>query len=156
MFDVDHDDGDISWPDFFCMSFVTGLLDQLCDELMKASEGKKPETPLLGMPRKETVNENFKRDCAKAAIQRKTRDGKLRFPSFRVNYINSVVESGTDLKTIMTLARHGSAQMSMETYAKPKPDRLRAAAESANSRLEEILGDETYCTDTARRKVSSK
>ena len=70
-----------------------------------------------------------------------------------MNYINAVVESGGDLKTIMTLARHGSAQMSMETYAKPKPERLRAAVEAEG--LEEAIS-ESPCHTFVKQAVGSE
>ncbi len=95
------------------------------------------------MPQAETVSENFKRDLAKARIRRETDEGKATFRSLRVNYINAVVESGSDLKTIMTLARHGSAQMSMETYAKPKPERLRAAVEAVAEGVERAIAEKS-------------
>ena len=110
---------------------------ELSQELLTLSKGKLPDDPLLDMPKKETVNENFQRDCANAGICRETDEGKATFHSFRENYINGVVDAGSDLTTIMTLARHGSAQMSMEKYAKPKEPRLRAAAEAVAAHLKQ-------------------
>ncbi len=120
---------------------------RLSRELCALAEEKEAGAPLLGMPKAETVSENFKRDCAKARIRRLTDDGKATFHSLRVNYVNAAVESGSDLKTIMTLARHGSAQMSMETYAKPKPERLRAAVEAIS---------EAECCASAARAVGAE
>jgi len=105
---------------------------------------------LLRMPRKETANENYQRDCAKAGIRRVTSEGKATFHSFRVNYINAVVESGSDLKTIMTLARHGSAQMSMEVYAKPEPERLRSAAEAVSRGVQGAIDAASCCASVAQ------
>jgi len=102
------------------------------------------------------VSENFRRDCAKAGIKRITREGKATFHSFRVNFINAVVESGSDLKTIMTLARHGSAQMSLETYAKPNPKRLRAAVEAVSKRIKEAVEVSPCCAYVAQAVAGSK
>jgi len=121
------------------------ISQDLADELHEWSKDRGAGEPLLRMPRKETTNENFQRDCAKAGIRRITDDGKATFHSFRVNYINAVVESGCDLKTIMTLARHGSAQMSMEVYAKPKPERLRAAVDAVAAKLAEAHARDACC-----------
>ena len=41
----------------------------------------------------------------------------------------------------MTLARHGSAQMSMETYAKPKPERLRSAVEAVAEGVQRAIAE---------------
>ena len=112
---------------------------ELAAELQETAKTKGPDMPLLAMPTKATANENFRRDLKKARIKHITDAGKATFHSFRKNYINSVVSSGSDLKTIMTLARHGSAQMSMETYAKAKPERLRAATEAVSEELERAI-----------------
>jgi len=119
-------------------------------QMQELAKGREPEAPLLSMPKAETVSENFGRDCARARITRETDEGKATFHSLRVNYINAIVESGSDLKTIMTLARHGSAQMSMETYAKPKPERLRAAVEAVSEGVERAVSGEACCTYVAR------
>ncbi|MHC4248998.1 MAG: hypothetical protein ACYS9X_07715 [Planctomycetota bacterium] len=79
------------------------------------------------MPEKQTVNENFQRDCGAVCIQRTTDEGEAMSRSFREGHIDGIVDAGSDLKTIMTLARHGSAQMSMEKYAEPKEPLLRAS-----------------------------
>lgn len=107
---------------------------ELANELAALAEGRDPEERLL--PRMVDVDgtrDNFERDLKKAALwpRRVTPEGRLGFHSFRVNFINAVVASGADLKTIMELARHGSAFMSMQTYAKPNRDAMRKAAEAA-------------------------
>lgn len=60
-----------------------------------------------------------------------------------MNYINAVVQGGADLKTIMELARHSSATMSMSTYAKPNANRLRKAAEGASDTLLNVAASTT-------------
>ncbi len=70
-----------------------------------------------------------------------TNEGKATFHSFRVNYIDAVVKSGSDFKTIMTLARHGSARMSTETCVKPRPERYRAAVEAVSEGVERSVSE---------------
>ncbi|MHC4253484.1 MAG: hypothetical protein ACYS9X_30570, partial [Planctomycetota bacterium] len=53
-----------------------------------------------------------------------------------------VVDAGSDLKAIMSLARNGSTQMSMERYARPKEPRLRAAAEAVAAQLSQVTKEE--------------
>ena len=127
----------------------------LAEDLREAAEGKGPEEPLLHVPSPWSVSSNFRRDCAKARIIRGKKEGKATFHSLRVNYINSVVESGSDLKTIMTLARHGSAQMSMEVYAKAKTEHLRDAAEAASERLERAISAES-CHTCVKQAVGAE
>jgi integrase len=114
--------------------FVT---PELFKELQTTVAGKPIEAPLLDMPQKETTSENFGRDLEKAGIVKITADGKATFHSLRVCFIQAIVESGADLKTTMEAARHSAAQMSLETYAKPNPDRLRAAAQQVGFFLSE-------------------
>ncbi len=102
------------------------------------------------MPKAHTVSTNFRRDCRKAGIAHITKAGKATFQSLLKNFIDAIVESGSDLKTIMTLARHGSAQMSMETYATAKTGRLREAVESASEQLREAIRGEACCTYVAQ------
>jgi integrase len=108
---------------------------ELAEELSALTKGKPANAPLLDMPKKETCSENLNRDFIKAGIRRQTTSGKATFHSFRVNYINAVVKTGADLKTIMTLARHSSATMSMSTYAKPDAQRLRECAEAVSESI---------------------
>ncbi len=111
---------------------------ELADELAALSIGKKPDAPLLPMPLQETCCANLDRDFDNAGITKEIKGaGKATFHSLRVSYINSVVKSGADLKTIMTLARHSSATMSMSTYAKPDAQRMRAVAESVAEALKQ-------------------
>jgi hypothetical protein len=114
---------------------------ELADELAALVAGKGPDDSLLAMPPKTSMTECFKEDFGKAGTKRKTAEGKATFHSLRVNYINAVVQSGADLKTIMTLARHSSATMSMQTYAKPDANRLRRAAEAVGKALKHAAKD---------------
>ncbi len=129
---------------------------ELAEELTVFSRGQPPDSPLLRAPRKETMTENLNRDFKKARVPKETPEGRATFHSFRVNYINTLAESGADLKTIMTLARHKSAQMSMETYCKAKPTRLRAVAEAVARKVKEAISGRESATGVARAVAGSK
>lgn len=129
---------------------------ELAAELHRDARGRARSDPLLPVPGPGTVSENFRRDCAKAGIHHVTAEGKATFHSLRVNFINAVVESGSDLKTIMTLARHGSAQMSMETYAKPNPKLLRAAVKAVSERVKEVAEGPPWCVFGAEDETESE
>ena len=103
-----------------------------------------------------TVARDFVRDLARAGIKRVTEDGKATFHSLRKCYIRAVAESGTDLKTIMTLARHGFAQMSMEVYAQPNPGRLKDVAQAVSDRIREAEVGPACATYVARAVAGSK
>lgn len=109
------------------------ISQELAGDLESLTVDRLGEEPLLSMPRNHTAHENFVRDLEAAGLagKRETAEGKLTFHSLRVNYVNGLVTSGADLKTVMELARHSSAFMSMQRYAKPNMSRLREAAEAA-------------------------
>lgn len=105
---------------------------ELCAKLVASIEGKKPEDSLLDMPKPHTAGAFLQDDFTAAGVAPFIKgQGKATFHSFRVNYINGVVASGADLKTILELSRHSAASMSLETYAKPNQQRIRKAAEAA-------------------------
>lgn len=109
------------------------ITPELLAELQWATKGQPATARLLWCPVKKWLARTFGKDLDAARITRELPGvkGRATFHSFRVNYVNAVIESGADLKTIMELARHGAASMSMETYAKPRSERLRTAAEAA-------------------------
>ena len=123
---------------------------ELCEELKALTTGKSPEASLLNMPGKRVTGQHFRADVHAAGIKDViTGKGKATFHSLRVNYINAVVQCGADLKTIMELARHSSATMSMSVYAKPDANRLRKAAEGASDLLLNVAAS----TTEAQRKI---
>ncbi|GMV79779.1 MAG: hypothetical protein AMXMBFR7_09630 [Planctomycetota bacterium] len=128
----------------------------LAAELAKRCKDLAPDAPLLPMPKKNTTGENFARDLANARIVRPTPDGKATFHSLRVTAINAVVDAGADLKTIMTFARHSAAQMSMETYAKPKTDRLREACQAAAALANTPTSNEENTKGTQRKAAGAE
>ncbi len=68
-------------------------------------------------------------DYRKAGIEIIMPHGKATWHSLRKTFVNSLVKQGHDLKTIMTLARHSTASLTMETYAQAEKDTLRTAVE---------------------------
>ena len=128
---------------------------ELADELAAYCEFKSADDSLLDMPKKNTAGEHLSHDIIAARIKRKNSEGKATFHSFRVNFINAVIESGADLKTVMELARHGSAAMSMEVYAKAKPERLRAASDAAHQIIQDQMDSVACCTGVAPLKTGT-
>lgn len=107
----------------------------LADDLGELARGRGPDELLFNMPGPDRVSDNFARDREAAGIARVTSDGKATFHSLRVTYVDAIVHSGADLHTAMTLARHGSARMTLEVYPRTDRDRMREAAEAAGKAL---------------------
>jgi integrase len=111
---------------------------ELAQKLAEVAKDKPPEAPLLDIPTSKAWK-LFKEDLKAAGIREETPEGKATWHSLRKVFINNVVKSGCDLKTIQTLARHSTAQLSMEVYAVQDPKRMRTAAEAAAGHIESIL-----------------
>jgi integrase len=106
---------------------------ELCAELQALCAGKEAEESLLHVSEKKTCWLNFERDRNAARIPKKIagQEARATFHSLRECFIQAVVESGADVKTVMEVARHSAATMSFQTYAKPNPARMQEAARAA-------------------------
>lgn len=52
-----------------------------------------------------------------------------------MTYITLIVEAGADIKTAQTLARHSTPQLTLNVYAKVRPERLVDATEKVGETL---------------------
>lgn len=98
-----------------------------------AREGKKkpPGDPLLYVPANSSTL--LKKDLAAAGIPFMTEKGKLDFHALRTAYVNFVLEVSPDVKTAQELARHETADMTLNVYGRAKAERCRAVVESVGS-----------------------
>ena len=106
---------------------------EVAESLAKLAAGKDGNAKLLGIPSSGQTGASafIVRDYKAAGIAIKTDAGRATWHSLRKCYVNALVRTGADVKTIMTLARHSSAQLSMEVYASADPARLRQGVEAA-------------------------
>jgi len=122
---------------------------ELAEKLSALCEGRPGDAPLLDIPRRKAWLP-FNADCEKAGIRQITDAGRASWHSLRKVYVNAVVRSGADLKTIMALARHSTASLSMEVYASAEPERLRDAAQAAARQLGEAVSEAAWCARGAQ------
>ena len=87
-----------------------------------------PENALLYVPR--NCCAMLKVDLKKAGVALTTEKGKLDFHALRTAYINFVLRAKVDPKTIQTMARHASFDMTLNTYGREEEEQCREAAES--------------------------
>jgi len=86
-----------------------------------------PENPLLYVPKATaTTMDAYLR---RAGIPKKTKAGKLDFHALRVAYINMLIDAGVDIKTVQTLARHSTLELTLNVYAKVVDEKLRKGVE---------------------------
>ncbi len=108
---------------------------ELADKLLPLTRGKRPTDSLLEIPT--NAHRYFKRDCrnAKPRIEPSTDAGRATWHSLRKCFDDALIRSGGDLKTIMTLMRHSTPTLTLQTYASADPARLRDAAARASDHL---------------------
>lgn len=92
-----------------------------------------PENPLLYVPKATATTMDVY--LARAGIPKKTKAGKLDFHALRVAYINMLIEAGVDVKSIQTLARHSTLELTMNVYARVVDERLRQGVESLGNMI---------------------
>jgi len=87
-----------------------------------------PINPLLYVP--SHAARDLDKDLKRAGIPKTTSEGKIDFHACRVAYITHLIETGADVKTVQTLARHSDPRITLAVYAKARPARLAEAAEA--------------------------
>ena len=92
-----------------------------------------PDEPLLYVPKATATTMDIY--LARAGIPKKTKAGKLDFHALRVAYVNMLIEAKVDVKTIQTLARHSTLELTMNVYARAVDEKLRQGVESLGNMI---------------------
>jgi site-specific recombinase XerD len=110
---------------------VTGF--SLYQKLQESVQDKSPDEDLVfvGMQ----PGRGLLKDMKRANIEPVTKDGKVDFHALRVAYITFVVESGADIKSAQTLARHSTPALTLNIYARARQERLAEIADSVGNLL---------------------
>ena len=120
----------------------------LWEKLREVAKGKNQDAPLLAVPfHTARVMDN---DLKRAGIPKWNPLGKIDFHSCRVAFITMILESGADIKTAMTLARHSTPDLTMNVYARPRQERLDRTSEAVGAM---ILAEPKNITGTERKAV---
>jgi integrase/recombinase XerC len=127
----------------------------LADKLKALTAGREPDERLLGIGAR-NAPEQIAADYTKGGVTITTTEGKATWHSLRKTFINNLVKGGNDLKTIMTLARHSTAKMTMETYAQADQTLLRNAAEAATDKVLKAVLNAASCQSVAAKVVGAE
>lgn len=103
----------------------------------KAKELAIPEKPLLFVP--VHTARALKRVALRAGVEIENGEGKIDFHALRTAYINMLIASGADPKTVMELSRHATASVTFKHYGRANAGRMTQAAEAVG---EIVLGGE--------------
>lgn len=92
-----------------------------------------PDNPLLYVPKATATTIDVY--LCKAGIPKVTKAGKLDFHALRVAYINMLIDAGADVKTVQTLARHSTLDLTMNVYARAVDEKLRQGVEMVGNMI---------------------
>jgi integrase len=98
------------------------LPNWLVKRLQEASTGKGPNELLLYVP--SHPGRDLDHDLEQAGIAKWSSEGKLDFHACRVAYVTSILEAGASAKEAQVLARHSTANLTLNVYGRARKDRL--------------------------------
>jgi integrase len=110
----------------------------LVEGLVASAKGKSAEDPLLYVPTH--TARDLEEDLKVAGIPKATDEGKADFHSCRVAYVTFVLEAGASVSEAQTLARHATAGLTLNTYARTRNERLSQVAELVGRSLRSTAG----------------
>ena len=110
----------------------------LVESLAESAKGKNPEDTLLYVPTH--TARDLEEDLKVAGIPKVTDEGKADFHSSRVAYVTFVLEAGASVSEAQTLARHATAGLTLNTYARTRNERLSHVAELVGRTLRSTAG----------------
>ncbi len=124
----------------------------LAKRLQEMADGRAGDARLLNIP-SSSASQIFREESEAAGIVGETNEGKATWHSLRKSYVNALIHSGADVKTVMELARHSTASLTMEVYASADQGRLREAAEAAARHIEDTLASQPCCARVAQKEI---
>jgi len=109
------------------------LPSHLMEKLKDRERNMDRESALLYIP--SHPGRELDKDLGRAGIPKWTPEGKIDFHAIRVTYTTLVVESGANVKEAQDLLRHSTPDLTMNTYARSRQERLSELAEAVGERV---------------------
>jgi len=119
----------------------------LLTRLAEHARDKGPGERLLVVPRR--TAEVLRRDLRRAEIPEWTGEGRVDFHSLRVTFVTLASESGATVPELIELARHAPPGLTLERYARTRPERRREIMET----MWRTVFSEAKSRTTAQRKA---
>ena len=124
----------------------------LMERLQEAASGKDADAPLLRVPGNQT--QTFDVDLKNSGIPKWTPEGKLDFHALRVAFVSFLLESGLDVKAVMTLARHSTPDLTVNRYGRARRERLVEGAETVGAIARMGMESTGNCATSVLPKVA--
>jgi len=128
---------------------IAAIPDDLATSLAEQIKGCAPESAIFSAFNPNDASNRIEKDMKAAGIEKRTFGGKADFHSLRTTHVNLGVELGFDVKTAQTLARHKTAEMTLNVYGRANAERLRGAVES----LDAAITSAENCSRNSRKEV---
>jgi len=106
---------------------LQGPLSEVCS-------GKALDEALLTVP--SHTARSLDRDLEAAGIPKVTDEGKVDFHALRVTYTTLIIESGATVKEAQSLLRHATPDLTMNVYARTRPERMREVANEVGNAVQ--------------------
>ena len=119
----------------------------LVDRLAASCTGKGPSDLVFGVLSHPARTLEY--DLTLAGIPKETDEGVVDFHALRTTFGTLIVESGANAKVAQRMMRHSDPRITMNIYAKVRPDALNAVAETLGDALN---GDDPCATRVQRGK----
>ncbi|HEV8700943.1 MAG TPA: site-specific integrase [Candidatus Polarisedimenticolia bacterium] len=94
----------------------------LVKQLHEAVKDKGPEEALAFVP--SHPGRDLDQDLKWAGIAKWSSEGKIDFHAFRTAFVSLILEAGASAKEAQVLARHSTANLTMNVYGRARKDRL--------------------------------
>lgn len=112
---------DAKWTKNRNPGFVS-LPETLLNEVKLLARMRNPMKPLLDVPTH--TARMLDMDLNAARIPKRTDEGKIDFHALRTTFVTLTIESGANPKEAQELARHSTIDLTHNTYARARKDRL--------------------------------
>ena len=112
---------DARWTKNRKSGFVA-LPETLFNEVQLLAKMRNPTEPFLDMPTHTARTLDI--DLKAARIPKRTEEGKIDFHALRTTFVTLTIESGATPKEAQELARHSTVDLTHNTYARARKDRL--------------------------------
>ncbi len=135
----------------FCQA---GEPDRLYEQAYTRNSGRQAKAPkgrLLFVPTH--TEKAVAEDLNRAGIPHWTSQGKVDFHALRVAFINQVIDSGATVKEAQTLARHSTADLTMNVYGRTRPERL---AETVERMAEKLIPSPEHVPSMYKQAVGAE
>jgi|GEM_PF-555359 len=119
-----------------------------------ARQQERASDPLLFVPTH--ISRTFQSACKQAGVEQQNFFGKTDFHGLRTTFISLINARGAGVRETMELARHGSAAMTFDVYARGDERRKSELVEAVGDAIRADSGTESVLQEPARKAAGAE